>query len=32
MQEFVRDGEIFELGIIRIKGNLYIAILEIKKI
>jgi hypothetical protein len=32
VQDFVRDGDIFEQGIIRIKGNLYIAILVYKKI
>lgn len=32
VQDFVRDGDIFEQGIIRIKGNLYIAILVFRKI
>ena len=32
VQDYVRDGEIFEQGIIRIKGNLFIAILIFKKI
>lgn len=32
IQDFVRHNEIFEQGIIRIKGNLYIAVLLFKRI
>ena len=32
IEDFIRDGEIFEQGIIRIKGTLYMASLHLKRI